>query len=61
MNKAKIVMFIFALAALLSMITIGYAIAIKSIFAIIASIFALGFVMGLGFKTKRKFRENGLL
>lgn len=61
MNKAKVVMFIFALAALLSMISIGYAIAIKSIFAIITSILALGLVMGMGFRTKRKFRENGLL
>ncbi|NLY80193.1 MAG: YlaF family protein [Lysinibacillus sp.] len=61
MNKAKVVMFIFALAALLSMISIGYAIAIQSIFAIIASVAALGFVMGIGFRTKRKFRENGLL
>lgn len=61
MNKAKVVMFIFALAALLSMIGIGYAIATKSILNVVASVVALGVVMMLGFKTKRKFMEQGLL
>lgn len=61
MNPAKIVMFIFALAALSSMISIGYAIAIRSVWAIIACIAALCIVMILGFKTKRKFKEKGLL
>lgn len=61
MNKAKIVMFIFSLAALLSMISIGYAIATESVVTIIASIVALCAVMGLGFRMKKKFREKGLL
>lgn len=61
MNKAKFVMFLFALAALFSMISIGYAIAIQSVVSIIASIFALIASFGLGFYMKKKFREKGLL
>ncbi|MFJ8234500.1 DUF5325 family protein [Ureibacillus sp. NPDC094379] len=61
MNKAKVVMFIFALAAILSMMSIGYAIAVKSILGAIAGVVALCVVMMTGFKMKRKFREQGLL
>ena len=61
MNKAKLVMFIFALAAMLSMMAIGYAIAAKTLLGSIGAIIALCAVMMLGFKTKRKFREQGLL
>lgn len=61
MNKAKMVMFIFALAAMLSMVSIGYAISIKSIVAILIGIVALCVVMMTGFKMKRKFRDQGLL
>ena len=61
MNKAKLVMFIFAIAGMLSMLTIGYAIAAKTILGTIVALIALCIVMILGFKTKRKFREQGLL
>lgn len=61
MNLAKLVMFIFALAALLSMVSIGYAIAIGSIWGAILAIVALVVVFFSGFMMKRKFRENGLL
>nr|WP_106783972.1 DUF5325 family protein [Lysinibacillus timonensis] len=61
MNLAKLVMFIFALAAILSMVSIGYAIAVGSVFGVIAAIVALIFAFILGFKMKRKFREQGLL
>ncbi|MED3661882.1 DUF5325 family protein [Ureibacillus sp. FSL K6-8385] len=61
MNIAKLVMALFSIAALLSMIAIGYAIAIKSIISIIASIIALVAVFGIGFNMKKKFREKGLL
>ncbi|MDM5332590.1 DUF5325 family protein [Ureibacillus composti] len=61
MNKAKVVMFIFALAAILSMMSIGYAIAAESILGAIAGVVALCVVMMSGFKMKRKFREQGLL
>ena len=61
MNKAKFVMLIFALAAILSMVCIGYAIALKSILGAIGAIILLGIVMVMGFKMKRKFRTKGLL
>ncbi|MCM3386618.1 YlaF family protein [Ureibacillus chungkukjangi] len=61
MNKAKAVMFIFAVAAMLSMISIGYAIAAKTILGAIAGLVALCAVMFIGFKMKRKFREQNLL
>lgn len=61
MNKAKVVMFFFALAAMLSMISIGYAIAAETILGVIAGFVALCVVMMTGFKMKRKFREQGLL
>lgn len=61
MNKAKAVMAIFALAAFLSMVSIGYSIAAKSAIGIIAGIVALCVVMMVGFKLKRKFRDQGLL
>ncbi|MGE7664129.1 DUF5325 family protein [Ureibacillus composti] len=61
MNKAKVVMFIFALAAILSMMSIGYAIAAESILGAIAGVVALCVVMMSGFKMKRKFRDQGLL
>ena len=61
MNKAKVVMFIFALAAILSMMSIGYAIAAESILGAIAGVVALCVIMMTGFKMKRKLREQGLL
>ena len=61
MNKAKLVMAIFALAALLSMVCIGYAIALESILGAIGAIVLLGIVMMMGFKLKRKFVAQGLL
>lgn len=61
MNKAKIVMFIFAVAAMLSMIFVGYAIAAKTAIGAIAGLVALCVVMMTGFKMKRKFRDQGLL
>lgn len=61
MNLAKLVMFIFALAAILSMVSIGYAIAIASIWGSILGVIALVAVFFTGFMMKRKFQENGLL
>ncbi|MGM9966661.1 MULTISPECIES: DUF5325 family protein [unclassified Rummeliibacillus] len=61
MNKAKIVMAIFALAGILAMCSIGYAIAASSILGIIGGIIAVCVVFGLAFKTKRQFRDKGLL
>lgn len=59
--KAKIVMAIFALAGILAMCSIGYAIAAGSTFGAISGIVAVVVVFGLAFKTKRQFRDQGLL
>lgn len=61
MNKAKVVMFIMAVAAILSMVAIGYSIAARSILGVIVCIIVMCFIFMTGFKMKRKFRENGLL
>lgn len=71
MNKAKLVMFIYALAAMASMIGIGISIAVigvvgekyntTGIIGIIACIVALCAVFGMGMKTKKKFQQQGLL
>ncbi|MEO4053666.1 DUF5325 family protein [Solibacillus sp. CAU 1738] len=71
MNKAKIVMFIYALAAILSMVGIGFSVALVGIIGteydtvgyigIIVSIIAMCFIFMTAFKTKRKFREQGIL
>lgn len=61
MNKAKIVMALMALAAITAMGSIGYSVAIKSWLGIVAGIVATCVIMVMGFKTKRKFRENGIL
>ncbi|MBU8877666.1 YlaF family protein [Bacillus sp. FJAT-29790] len=61
MKKIKWPLLAFAIGAALCMMGIGVAVAERSILGITASIFALIFVMGFGFKTKKKMRENGLL
>lgn len=43
------------------MMGIGIAVAEESIIGILAAIIALIVVMGIGFKTKKKMRENGTL
>ena len=54
-------MAIFALAGILAMCSIGYAVAASNILGIIGGIVAVCVVFGLAFKTKRQFREKGLL
>ena len=71
MNKAKLVMFIYALAALISMIGIGVSAAVIGVvgekyntvglIGIIVCIIVLCFIFMMGFKTKKKFQEQGLL
>ena len=61
MKQAKFVMFIFALAAMLSLFTIAYAIALKTLLGVFGAIILLCVVMMLGFKTKRKFKDKGML
>ncbi|MBK3495415.1 DUF5325 family protein [Viridibacillus sp. YIM B01967] len=61
MKNAKFVMAVFALAAVLAMCSIGIAVAYNSLLGIIGGILLVCAIMGFGFKTKRQFREKGLL
>lgn len=61
MKQIKWPLLAFAIAAALCMMGIGVAIAERSVLGIVGAIILLIFVMGFGFKTKKKMRENGLL
>lgn len=71
MNKAKLVMAIYAFAAIIAMMGIGFSVALigmpgkaynlSGVFGIFASIIAVCVIFMMGFKMKRKFREQGLL
>ncbi len=61
MKNIKWVFALFAIAALLAMVTIGIFIGLRSVPGILLGILLLMFVMGYGFKTKKKFRDAGLL
>ncbi|CAM3405121.1 YlaF family protein [Cytobacillus oceanisediminis] len=61
MKNIKWPLLAFAIGAALCMMGIGVAVAERSIIGIIFSIILLVFVMGFGFKTKKKMREDGLL
>ncbi len=72
MNKAKLVMFIYSLAALISMIGIGFSVSLVfmagtdeydtiGIAGIVACIIAVCVIFMMGMKQKKKFIEAGLL
>ncbi|MBD8031608.1 MULTISPECIES: DUF5325 family protein [Solibacillus] len=71
MNKAKFVMFIYALAAILSMISIGFAFSLVFMIGdkyetigwigVVVGVVVMCAIFGMAFKTKRKFRDQGLL
>ncbi|MBB4824070.1 hypothetical protein HNO89_001290 [Sporosarcina luteola] len=61
MNNIKWVFVLYSLGAIAAMCAIGVAVGMRSIPVAIVAILALFFVMGNGFKTKKKMREKGLL
>jgi len=61
MKKIKSLFLLFALVATACIIGIGISVAERSIFGIIISIFLLIMIMGIGFMTKKKMRENRFL
>jgi arginine exporter protein ArgO len=61
MKKVQWVFLLFAFMAAACMAGIGIAISYRSILAILVLLVLLMFVMGYGFKTKKKMRENGTL
>ncbi|GER68430.1 hypothetical protein BpJC7_21280 [Weizmannia acidilactici] len=61
MQEIKWVFVFFALAAFLSMCGIGIAIGAQSVIGILGCTAALLLIMGFGFKTKKRWREEGKL
>ena len=61
MKNFKWVFALYSLLALLSMFSIGISVGLRSIPGILFSILLLILVMGFGFKTKKKMRDQGLL
>ena len=61
MKKIKSVFLLFALVATSCIMGIGISVAERSILGIISCIILLILVMGIGFITKKKMRENGFL
>ena len=71
MNKAKFVMFIYALAAILSMLSVGVFCSLIfmtgdkyetiGFIGVIVALIVMCAIFGMAFKQKRKFRDQGLL
>lgn len=61
LKDIKWVFVFYSLAALVAMAGIGVAIGERSVIGIFLMLAVLGLVMGMGFKTKKKMREAGLL
>lgn len=61
MKDIKWIFVLYSIAAVLSMCGIGVAVGRSSILGAIVSMIALTLVMGYGFKTKKKMREQGTL
>ncbi|UII57261.1 YlaF family protein [Cytobacillus spongiae] len=61
MKQIKWPLLFFAIAAATCIMGIGIAIGERSIIGVLVSMVALVFVMGFGFKTKKKMRESGEL
>jgi Family of unknown function (DUF5325) len=61
MKNIKWIFVLFAVLAALSIMGFGIAISAKSLVIAILSLIILIVVMGLGFTTKKKYREEGKL
>ncbi|MBS4172374.1 YlaF family protein [Bacillus sp. FJAT-49736] len=61
MKNVKWIFLIYAIIAAFSMAGIGVAIGEQSILGFLICIVILIFILGIGFKTKKKWREEGKL
>ncbi|MEH6905122.1 YlaF family protein [Neobacillus drentensis] len=59
MKNVKWPLLVYAILAATSIMGIGIAISEKSITGAIGCIVAIVIIMGMGFKTKKRMRENG--
>lgn len=61
LKNVKWIFVFYSIAAIVAMSGIGIAVGMRSILLGLAAFLALFLVMGNGFKTKKKMREQGLL
>ncbi|AYC29115.1 YlaF family protein [Paenisporosarcina cavernae] len=61
MKSIKWVFVLYSLGALISMFAIGVFVGLRSIPGVLFSILLLILIMGFGFKTKKKMRDDGTL
>lgn len=61
MKQVKWTFLVYAVLAAACIMGIGIAIAEKSVIGVMGCVIGIIAVMGLGFKTKRRMRENGEL
>ncbi|MFJ8066252.1 YlaF family protein [Psychrobacillus sp. NPDC096426] len=61
MGNIKWIFVLYSLGAILSMALIGIAVALRNIPLVFLFLVLLFVVMGFGFKTKKKMRDQGLL
>ncbi|WP_160720252.1 YlaF family protein [Bacillus sp. USDA818B3_A] len=61
MNNVKWPLLFYSILAAASIVGIGIAISEQSLLAALGCILAVIVIMGMGFKTKKKMRENGEL
>ncbi|WP_404432748.1 YlaF family protein [Sutcliffiella horikoshii] len=61
MKGIKWIFMLYAVLAAISLGMVGIAIGERNTLGIVGAFVLFGVVMGLGFKTKRKMRENGQL
>ncbi|MGM0844446.1 MAG: YlaF family protein [Bacillota bacterium] len=61
MKNIKWIFVLYAVLAAACIMAVGIAVSEKSLFLAALSVTVLVFVMGFGFKTKKKYREEGKL
>ncbi|MDA7026320.1 YlaF family protein [Bacillus sp. CLL-7-23] len=61
MKQIKWIFLLFALAAVISMMFIGVAIAEKNLPGVIGAVMMFIIIMGIGFSLKKRMRNKGLL
>ncbi|MER2090287.1 MAG: YlaF family protein [Sporosarcina sp.] len=61
MKNIKWIFVLYSIGAIASMCAIGVAVGMSSIPVAVIAILALILIMGNGFKTKKRYREQGLL
>lgn len=61
MKNIKFIFLAYALAVTACLVGVGFAVGNQSIIGILAFIAAAIILMGFGFKTKKKYREEGRL